>query len=410
MNSNFLFYLLITILILDYLANLTLDMRNKVSSTQIPDPVVRDVYDKESYLNSMRYQGANYNLNQFSSLVSLLVTLTFFFADGFALLDAFLYSFDLNYTLHVICYFGVLGVASYIINLPFSYYKIFYIEERFGFNNSSFYLFCTDQIKGTLFTSLIGGILLAVLIWIYQSLTVNFWWVAWIVISSFSLFMTFFYSTLIVPLFNKQSPLSPGVLRDKIYKLADDLNFDLQSLYVLDGSKRSSKANAYFSGFGKKKRIVLYDTLIKDLDEDEILAVLAHEIGHYKKKHVLYNMILTIGLTGLMLFLLSYALNSPLLSGALGIETPSFHIGLIVFSLLYQPISEFTGVGINYLSRRFEYQADNYAKTHISGMYLITALKKLSRKSLSNLNPDKWYEFVHYSHPNLAKRIKAIML
>jgi STE24 endopeptidase len=338
------------------------------------------------------------------------VTLTFFFADGFALLDAFLYSFELNYTLHVICYFGVLGVASYIINLPFSYYKIFYIEERFGFNNSSFYLFCTDQIKGTLFTSLIGGVLLAILIWIYQSLTVNFWWVAWIVISSFSLFMTFFYSSLIVPLFNKQSPLSPGVLRDKIYKLADDLNFDLQSLYVLDGSKRSSKANAYFSGFGKKKRIVLYDTLIKDLDEDEILAVLAHEIGHYKKKHVLYNMILTIGLTGLMLFLLSYALNSPLLSGALGIETPSFHIGLIVFSLLYQPISEFTGVGINYLSRRFEYQADNYAKTHISGMYLITALKKLSRKSLSNLNPDKWYEFVHYSHPNLAKRIKAIML
>lgn len=410
MNSNFLFYLLITILILDYLANLTLDMRNKVSSTQIPDPVVRDVYDKESYLNSMRYQAANYNLNQWSSLVSLLVTLTFFFADGFALLDGFLYSFELNYTLHVICYFGVLGVASYIINLPFSYYKIFYIEERFGFNNSSFYLFCTDQIKGTLFTSLIGGVLLAVLIWIYQSLTVNFWWVAWIVISSFSLFMTFFYSSLIVPLFNKQSPLSPGALRDKIYKLADDLNFDLQSLYVLDGSKRSSKANAYFSGFGKKKRIVLYDTLIKDLDEDEILAVLAHEIGHYKKKHVLYNMILTIGLTGLMLFLLSYALNSPLLSGALGIETPSFHIGLIVFSLLYQPISEFTGVGINYLSRRFEYQADNYAKTHISGTYLITALKKLSRKSLSNLNPDKWYEFVHYSHPNLAKRIKAIML
>ncbi len=410
MNSNFLFYLLITILILDYLANLTLDMRNKISSTQIPDPLVRDVYDKKTYLNSMRYQAANYNLNQWSSLVSLLVTLTFFFANGFAVLDTFLYRFELNYTLHVICYFGVLGVASYLINLPFSYYKIFYIEERFGFNNSTFYLFCTDQLKGTLFTSLIGGVLLAILIWIYQSLTVDFWWVAWIVISSFSLFMTFFYSTLIVPLFNKQSPLSPGELRNKIYKLADDLNFDLQSLYVLDGSKRSSKANAYFSGFGKKKRIVLYDTLIKDLDEDEILAVLAHEIGHYKKKHVLYNMILTIGLTGLMLFLLSFALNSPLLSGALGIETPSFHIGLIVFSLLYQPISEFTGVGINYLSRRFEYQADYYAKTHIKGEYLIAALKKLSRKSLSNLNPDKWYEFVHYSHPNLAERIKAIML
>jgi STE24 endopeptidase len=188
------------------------------------------------------------------------------------------------------------------------------------------------------------------------------------------------------------------------------LSFDLQSLYVLDGSKRSSKANAYFSGFGKKKRIVLYDTLIKDLEEEEILAVLAHEIGHYKKKHVLYNMILTIGLTGLMLYLLSYALNSPLLSGALGIEEPSFHIGLIVFSLLYQPISEFTGVGINYLSRKFEYQADHYAKTYVDGNHLINALKKLSRKSLSNLNPDNWYEFVHYSHPNLAKRIKAIML
>jgi STE24 endopeptidase len=385
-------------------------MRNKLSSTRVPDPVVSDVYDKKSYLNSMKYQGANYNLNQWSSALSLLITLSFFFANGFALLDEFLYGFQLNYTLHVICYFGILGVASYIINLPFSYYKIFYIEERFGFNNSSFYLFCTDQIKGTLFTSLIGAILLAILIWIYQSLTIDFWWVAWIVISSFSLFMTFFYSTLIVPLFNKQSPLSPGLLRNKIYKLADDLSFDLQSLYVLDGSKRSSKANAYFSGFGKKKRIVLYDTLIKDLEEEEILAVLAHEIGHYKKKHVLYNMILTIGLTGLMLYLLSYALNSPLLSGALGIEEPSFHIGLIVFSLLYQPISEFTGVGINYLSRKFEYQADHYAKTYVDGNHLINALKKLSRKSLSNLNPDSWYEFVHYSHPNLAKRIKAIML
>ena len=211
-----------------------------------------------------------------------------------------------------------------------------------------------------------------------------------------------------MPIFNKQIPLASGQLKSEIEKYAQKVGFKLDAIFVIDGSKRSTKANAYFSGFGSQKRITLYDTLINELETNEIVAVLAHEIGHYKKKHIIFNLTVSMLLTGFMLYVLSFFISSPLLSNALSVENPSFHIGFIAFGILYSPISEVTGLFMNYMSRKFEYQADNFAKTTFNGDFLISSLKKLSKNSLSNLTPHPVYVFVNYSHPTLLQRIKNL--
>jgi STE24 endopeptidase len=298
--------------------------------------------------------------------------------------------------------------ASDIITTPFAYYKTFVIEERFGFNKTTIKTFILDKVKGWFMLAIIGGGILALIIWFYEATGNHFWLYAWILVTAFSVFMNMFYSKLIVPLFNKQTPLEEGELRNKIADYAKTVGFKLNKIFVIDGSKRSTKANAYFSGFGSEKRVTLYDTLIKDLDDEEIVAVLAHEVGHYKRKHIIFNLFASILLTGLTLYILSLFISNPLLSNALGVNIPSFHIGLIAFGLLYSPISEITGLIMNVMSRKFEYQADNYAKDTYAGEPLITSLKKLSKNSLSNLTPHPAYVFMHYSHPTLLERIKNL--
>lgn len=402
-------YIILLIISLDFAFNTWLNYRNnKAAKQKIPD-LLKGLYDEEEYRKSNAYQEDKYNIQKITSLLSFIVTFVFISLGGIAFLDRIIAQLELHGILSSLLYFGALGLASYVINLPFSYYKIFRIESKYGFNTMSRGLFWMDQIKGSLLFILVGGGLLSGIIWIYFNLTEEFWWVAWICISLFSLIMTFTYSSFIVPLFNKQSPLEKGPLLDSIHLLAGKLGFELNQIYVIDGSKRSTKANAYFTGFGAKKRIVLFDTLIQDLGEDEILAVLAHEIGHYKKKHVIINLINSILLTGFTLWVLNFVLQSSELMESLGVESPNFHVGLLVFVFIYQPISEFTGIIMNFISRQFEYQADDYAKTHTKAEDLIEALKKLNRKSLSNVTPDKYYEFVHYSHPNIERRIKALM-
>lgn len=402
------FYVLIAIISLEGLWNLYLSYRNQKSSRKGIPANLSDVFSKEEFEKSQAYQSENYKLGQINRIWTLIITLSFFALNGFEILNSWVYSLNISPILTSLAFFCILGIGSYLINLPFSYFKVFVIEDDFGFNTSSKALFWVDQIKGAVLTMVLGAVVLSLLMLIYDQLGNLFWLVSWALLSSISIFITFFYSTLIVPIFNKQYPMQQGDLRDKIMSLSKKFDFELNQVYVIDGSKRSTKANAYFSGFGSKKRIVLYDTLIKDLTEDEIVAVLAHEIGHYKKKHVLVNMLVSILLTGVMLYVFSWALQSDLLAQSLGIEHINFHIGLVVFSLLYQPISEITGVAINYISRKFEFQADNFAKQLSSAQDLISALKKLSAKSLSNLNPDELYEFVYYSHPNLSKRIKSL--
>lgn len=366
---------------------------------------LQDVYDETEYKKSQQYKATNYRFGLITSTFSLVLTLTFLFLDGFEFVDNIARSFSDNPIIIALIFFGIIMIASDIINTPFSYYSTFVIEERFGFNKTTKTTFFLDKLKGWLMMAIVGGGILALIIWFYQSTSTYFWLYAWALVAVFVLFMNMFYSKLIVPIFNKQKPLEAGTLRDKISEYAQTVGFKLDKIFVIDGSKRSTKANAYFSGFGSEKRVTLYDTLINDLEEEEIVAVLAHEVGHYKKKHIIFNLFASILMTGLMLYILSLFISNPLLSNALGVEIPSFHIGLIAFGLLYAPISEITGLIMNLFSRKFEYQADDYAKNTYKAEPLITSLKKLSKNSLSNLTPHPAYVFMHYSHPTLLERI-----
>jgi len=309
-------------------------------------------------------------------------------------------------------YFGILGIAADIFSTPFSVYSTFVIEEKFGFNKTTPKTFIFDKIKGWFLSAIIGGGLFSLIIWIFESTGIYFWLYAWFVVSVFSIFMAMFYSNLIVPLFNKQTPLEDGELRNAIQTFSEKVGFKLKNIYVIDGSKRSNKANAYFTGLGMKKRIVLYDTLIKNHSIDELVAVLAHEIGHYKKRHTLLGVFLSIFQTGLMLFILSLFIAkgselSEILSGALQAQA-SFHIGILVFGLLYSPLSLILGLIMNIISRKNEYAADHFAGKNFSAKALIEALKKLSVNNLSNLTPHPVYVFFHYSHPPLLERLKAL--
>ncbi len=408
MQSSSLFYLFILILIFNFISDKVLHTLNEgYFDKKIPEKL-NDIYDQDTYKKSQAYKKMSAKLSNFSSLISTILILFFLLIDGFTYLDNFARSISEQPILITLIFFGIIMIGSEIISTPISYHNTFVIEEKFGFNKTTKQIFWVDKIKGLLMNILLGGAILSLISWFYLLTENNFWIYSWILVTAFSLFLNMFYAKLIVPLFNKQTPLENGALKSAIESYGKKVGFTIHNIFIIDGSKRSTKANAYFSGFGSQKRITLYDTLINDLDTDEIVAVLAHEVGHYKKNHIIYNMISSILLSGLTLYLLSFFINSPILSNALGVSTPSFHIGLIAFGILYTPISEITGLCINFMSRKFEYQADNYAKETFHKNALITSLKKLSKNSLSNLTPHPAYVFAHYSHPTLLNRIKNL--
>ena len=404
MSPQTLFYIIIGILVVSFLLDKYLDALNAKHFNDVLPQEIDDVYDAEEYKKSQRYQKEKYRFSRVTSTVSILATLVFFFADGFSIIDGWARSFTEHPIAIALIFFGIIMFATDILNTPFSYYNTFVIEEKYGFNKTNTATFIVDKIKGWGMMALLGSVLLAAIIWFYEWAGTLFWVYAWAVVTVVTLFMNLFYARLIVPLFNKQSPLAPGSLRTKIEAYAKTVNFSLSHIFVIDGSKRSTKANAYFSGFGSEKRITLYDTLLNDLEEEEIVAVLAHEVGHYKKHHILFNLATSILLTGFTLWLLSLFIGNPTLSAALGVSEPSFHIGVVAFGILYSPISEITGLCMNLLSRKFEYQADDFAKQTYGAPPLISALKKLSKNSLSNLTPHPAYVFVHYSHPTMLQR------
>ncbi|MBL4938703.1 MAG: M48 family metallopeptidase [Lutibacter sp.] len=405
MTPQTLFYVIIGIICVKFLFDTFINALNsKHFNDTIPEEL-EGIYNTEEYLKSQAYKKENYKFSLLTSTFSIITTLLFFVFDGFKFVDTIARSFSNNNILITLIFFGIIVFLSDIISLPFSYYKTFVIEEKFGFNKTSTKTFVLDKIKGWLMVLLIGGGLLALTTWFYQLTTSNFWLYTWALISLLTLLMNLFYSKLIVPLFNKQTPLEDGELKTAIENFASKIGFKLQNIFVIDGSKRSTKANAYFSGFGSQKRITLFDTLINDLEIDEIVAVLAHEVGHYKRKHIIYNLLVSIALTGFTFFILSLLIGNTTLSQALGVETASFHIGLIAFAILYSPISEITNLFMNALSRKFEYQADNYAKENFESNALISSLKKLSKNSLSNLTPHYLYVQIHYAHPTLLQRI-----
>jgi STE24 endopeptidase len=405
MTPQTLFYIIISILIAKFLFDTIIDAINAKHFNDAIPAELQGVYNDEEYLKSQAYKKENYRFSLYISIVSIIATLVFFMFDGFAFVDKLARSFSENNIVITLIFFGIIMFATDMLTLPLSYYKTFVIEEKYGFNKTSKKTFILDKLKGWMMLIIIGGGILALITWFYQLTTTNFWIYTWALVTAFSIFMNLFYSKLIVPLFNKQSPIEPGELKNAIENFAEKIGFKLDNIFVIDGSKRSTKANAYFSGFGVQKRITLYDTLINDLETDEIVAVLAHEVGHYKKKHIIYNMLLSILLTGFTFYILSLMISNATLSQALGVQTASFHIGLIAFGILYSPISEITGFLMNILSRKFEYEADDFAKNNFGALPLISALKKLSKNSLSNLTPSNLYVKIHYSHPTLLQRI-----
>ncbi|WP_432410754.1 M48 family metallopeptidase [Rasiella sp. SM2506] len=408
MDPQTLFYLLIGIILANFIIDKILGALNAKHFNDTLPEELKDVYDTTEYKKSQRYKKEKYRFGLLSSSISIITTLLFFFFDGFEWVDNWARSYTENPILTALIFFGSIVFVSDLLSIPFSYYNTFVIEEKYGFNKTNTATFFWDKLKGWAMMAVVGGGLLALIIWFYQITGNNFWLYAWGLVTVFTVFMNLFYARLIVPLFNKQSPLEEGSLRTKIEAYAQTVHFSLANIFVIDGSKRSTKANAYFSGFGREKRITLYDTLINDLEEEEIVAVLAHEVGHYKRKHIIYNLFTSILLTGFTFWLLSQFIGSETLSAALGVSEPSFHIGLVAFGILYSPISEVTGLLMNLLSRKFEYQADNFAKETYAGVPLISALKKLSKNSLSNLTPHPAYVFMNYSHPTMLERFRNL--
>lgn len=406
--NNIIFILIIIIPVSGFLIERYLDHLNaKMWSDTIPEKL-KGICDEDEYRKTQHYQKDNDRLSFWTSLFNLIIILIMIVAGGFALIDNLARSFTLNMVIISLVFFGIIGFASDLINIPFSFYDTFVIEKKYGFNTMTLRTFITDHIKSWFIALLVGVPVLGLITWFYYKTGKNFWLYAWGLITAFSVFINLFYSELIVPLFNKQSPLEEGELRTAIESFAQKTGFRLKNVYIIDGSKRSTKANAYFSGFGPKKRIVLYDTLQKELSNEEIVAVLAHEIGHYKKKHVLFTLILSVFLTGLMLFLFSLVVNNPSLSLALGAHETSFHLGLIVFGILYSPLSLLIGMFSNYISRKNEFEADRFVREHYRPEILGNALKKLSVKNLSNMMPHPAYVFFHYSHPPLLSRLEKL--
>ncbi|MCB2220355.1 MAG: M48 family metallopeptidase [Bacteroidetes bacterium] len=402
------FYIIVAIIVFDYVLERLLDYLNATRrSTELPKEL-EGIYDVEKYRKSQEYDKVKSRFSLLTSTLSLAAMLLLLFLGGFAWLDDFVRGYTTNPILMALMFFGILGFAADILSTPLSIYSTFDIEEKFGFNKTTPRTFVLDKLKGWLLGAIIGGGLLALVVWIYTATGEWFWVIAWAVIGGFTIFMTMFYSNLIVPLFNKQTPLEEGDLRKKIEAFAEKVGFQLKNIYVMDGSKRSTKANAYFTGLGKKKRIVLFDTLIKDHTDEELVSVLAHEIGHYKKKHTLTGTILSLAQTGLTLFILSLFLSNPALSSALGASDPSFHMSILAFGLLYGPISLALGLIMNIISRKNEFAADRYAGENYAAAPLQDALKKLSVNHLSNLRPHPAYVFFYYSHPPLLARLKAL--
>lgn len=404
-SPEIIFILLVGIIIFNFIKDFFLDYLNsKNFNNKIPE-IISDVYDSEKYLKSQEYKKTQYRFSKYSKIFSLLIILSFFYFDGFIIVDSFSRNLFKSEILISLTFFGTIFFGNELLSLPFSIFFTFFIEEKFGFNKTSIQTYISDKLKSWILTILFGGGVLSFIIFQEQLIGENFWIVAWIFITVITIVINGFYAQIIVPLFNKQKKLENGELRSEIEKYSCKVGFDLSNIFIIDGSKRSSKANAYFSGFGKQKRVTLFDTLIEKLNKKQIVAVIAHEIGHYKKNHIIFNLFFSIIQTGIMLYILSLFIYMPIFSNALGIENHSFHIGLVTFSILFTPISEISSLIFNLFSRKFEYEADEFAKKTFNGEYLIEALKILSKDSLSNLTPHPKYVWWHYSHPTLFQRV-----
>ena len=417
MATQLWFFIIVSLVVFNYLFSNILDYVNHRNwKDEIPNEL-KDFYNEEKYKIAKNYALSKNKIGLFSSSISFLFIISLLLFNGYGLIDQLVSSdilksflpFDINSSFAQSgLFFLILFILNSIISIPFSYYNTFIIEEKFGFNKTTKSTFFFDILKSSLLSIFIGGALLFLALYLYDNLNDGFWLWLWIGLSLIMIFINMFYADLIVPIFNKLKPLDDGELRQKIEKYSKEVGYLLKNIYVIDGSKRSTKANAFFSGLGPRKTIALYDTLIEKHTEDELVAVLAHEVGHFKKKHIFSGLIMSIIQIGVMTFFFELCLKLPEISLALGGSEASFHLGLIGFSIVFSPISMLSGILMNYISRKNEFEADAYAKETFNGEDLSLALKKLSVDSLSNIYPHPLYVFFHYSHPPLIKRLRAL--
>lgn len=407
MNPNTILTIILLITAFEFCLETVLDLLNLNHKPEKLPALLDGIYSEEEYKKSIDYQKVNTYFGLISSTVSTVLMLCVFYFGWLGTLNDYLATSVSGIWLSL-SFFGVAYIISDVIGIPMSLYKQFVIEAKFGFNKMTIGTFILDKIKGYVLAALLGGLLLGAMLWLIDSIGANFWIYFWAIAGVFMVFMNMFYTSIIVPLFNKLTPLEDGELRQAITAYSKTVDFPLDNIYVVDGSKRSSKANAYFSGIGKKKKIVLYDTLIENQSTEELVAVLAHEVGHFKRKHIISSMVISILQMGAILFLLSFFVGSENISKALGASSLQVHLNLVAFSILFSPISTIIGIVMSLISRKNEYEADEYAATTFSKNHIQNALRKLSNHNMSNLTPHPAYVFVHYSHPTLLQRLMAL--
>ncbi|MBW2345187.1 MAG: M48 family metallopeptidase [Deltaproteobacteria bacterium] len=406
---NYFLIIILGVLIGTYVLDLIVDTLNvRHVKTDLPEEF-RDCYDADKYKKSQEYLRENTRFGIVSDSIMTPITIAFILFGGFNFVDQFARSFKLGSILTGLIFAGVLMLASQILLIPFSIYSTFVIEEKYGFNKTTPKTFVLDILKTWLLSAVIGGIILSVVLLFFEKAGPWAWLYCWIAITLFQLFLIFIAPVVIMPLFNKFFPLDEGDLKNAINDYADSQDFKMKGVFTMDGSKRSSKSNAFFTGFGRFRRIVLFDTLIEKQTTEELVSVLAHEMGHYKKRHILKSMVISVLTTGLMFYILSLFINNRELFAAFRMQEISIYAGLLFFAFLYSPIEMILSMFGNMLSRRNEYEADSYSvKTYKRPLSMIAALKKLSVENLSNLTPHPLKVFLSYSHPPVLERIRAI--
>ena len=396
-------------LLLNFILEFTADILNIGALKQVLPEEFRGIYHQDEYARSQEYTRVRTRFGLISSGFDLVILLGFWFAGGFNVLDLAVRDLGFSPLVTGLIYVGALILLRTLLSLPFNIYATFVIEERFGFNKTTVRTFILDLVKGILLTAVLGGAILAAVLIIFDKCGPLAWLYCWFAVSLFILFLQFIAPTWLMPLFNKFVPLSDGELKERIIQYAQSVGFHLEKIFVMDGSRRSGKSNAFFTGFGRHKRIALYDTLIAKHSVPELEAILAHEIGHYKKKHILQGLVLSILHMGVMLFLLSIFVSHKGLFDAFFMGHASVYSGLIFFGLLLAPMEMVLAVLLHSLSRKNEYQADRFAvETIADPVQMVTALKNLARDNLANLTPHPFHVFLHYSHPPVLKRIGAI--
>lgn len=406
---NIIFWIILIALLIDFAVGLVSTILNLRSLQTKPPDTLADIYDDNEYKTSQEYTLVQSKFGLLTGSVKLVLLLVFWFAGGFNYIDELVLEFGWNNIWSGVAFIGIISIALLILNIPLSLYSTFVIEEKFGFNKTTYKTYILDTIKSISLSLIIGLPCLIAILYFFEYTGNYSWLYVWIFISITSLVISIIGPIWIMPIFNKFTPLGTGELRDAIVEYAKMVDFKFNNIYVIDGSKRSAHSNAFFTGFGKTKRIALFDTLIDQLDTKEIVSVIAHEVGHSKKKHVLLGMFMGIIHTGILLFALSLMLESEMLFDAFFMQNTSIYASIVFFGFLFTPIEMVVSLFMQSISRRNEHEADYWAVSTTSNeINLISGLKKLAQKNLSNLSPHPLYVTLNYSHPPLSKRIEAI--